>query len=146
MMLVDANLLIYAVDADSPHHARVRTWWEALLSGPDNVGLPWLVLLAFVRITTHARIMQHPMAVDDALEYVERWLSVPGVTVVDAPPGMYPQLAAELRTSGTGGNLTNDTFLAVLARALDAILCSADNDFRRFKDLQLYNPISDKNV
>ncbi len=142
-MLVDANLLIYAVDADSPHHARVRVWWEALLSGPESVGLPWLVLLAFVRITTHARIMQHPIAVDDALEYVERWLSVPGVNVVDAPPGMYPQLAAELRTSGTGGNLTNDTFLTVLARALDATLCSADNDFRRFNRLKYFNPVSE---
>ncbi len=143
MMLVDANLLIYAVDADSPHHARVRAWWESLLSGPDSVGLSWLVLLAFVRITTHSRIMQHPMAVDDALEYVERWLSVPGVTLVDAPPGMYPQLAAELRTSGTGGNLTNDTFLAVLARALDATLCSADNDFRRFNRVKYFNPVLD---
>jgi toxin-antitoxin system PIN domain toxin len=143
MMLVDANLLIYAVDADSPHHEQVRTWWERLLSGPDSVGLPWLVLLAFVRITTHPRIMQHPMAVDKALEYVERWLSVPGVTVVEAPPGMYAQLAAELRTSGTGGNLTNDTFLAVLARALDATLCSADNDFRRFNRLKYFNPVTE---
>ena len=143
MILVDANLLIYAVDADSQHHEKVRAWWERLLSGPDSVGLPWLVLLAFVRITTHARIMQHPLAVDDALEYVERWLSVPGVNVVDAPPGMYAQLATELRTSGTGGNLTNDTFLAVLARALDATLCSADNDFRRFKHLKYLNPISE---
>jgi len=141
MMLVDANLLIYAVDADSPHHARVRAWWEALLSGPHSVGLPWLVLLAFIRITTHTRIMQHPMAVDDALAYVERWLGVPDVTVVDAPPGMYPQLAAELRASGTGGNLSNDTFLAVLARALDATLCSADNDFRRYRNLKYYNPV-----
>ena len=142
-MLIDANLLIYAVDADSPHHARVRVWWETLLSGPDTVGLPWLVLLAFVRITTHARIMQHPMAVDDALGYVERWLSVPGVSVVDAPPGMYPQFSAELRNCGTGGNLTTDTFLAVLARALDATLCSADNDFRRFKQIKYFNPVLD---
>ncbi|MDZ4728844.1 MAG: TA system VapC family ribonuclease toxin [Xanthomonadales bacterium] len=143
MMLVDANLLIYAVDADSPHHERVRAWWEALLSGPDSVGLSWLVLLAFVRITTHARIMQHPMSVNEALGYVERWLSVPGVSVVDATPGMYPQLATELRASGSGGNLTNDTFLAVLAASLDATLCSADNDFRRFKQLKYFNPLLD---
>ena len=60
--------------------------------------------------------------------------------LVDAPPGMYPQLAAELRASGTGGNLSTDTFLAVLARALDATLCSADNDCRRYKNLKYYNP------
>lgn len=146
MMLVDANLLIYAIDADSAHHERVRSWWEKLLSGSDVVGLPWVVILAFVRITTHPRIMQRPLPVDVALAYVERWLAVPGVELVDASPGVYPQLAAELRISGAGGNLATDAFLAVLARALDATLCSADHDFRRFKDLQLYNPLSDKNV
>jgi hypothetical protein len=144
MMLVDANLLIYAIDADSPHHERVRPWWETLLSGPDAVGLPWVVILAFIRITTHPRIMQRPLPVDDALAYVERWLAVPGVELVDAPPGVYPQLAAELRVSGTGGNLATDALLAVLARVLDATLCSADHDFRRFKSLKLYNPLSEQ--
>jgi toxin-antitoxin system PIN domain toxin len=95
MMLLDANLLIYAIDADSPLHERVRPWWEKLLSGPDTVGLPWVVILAFVRITTHPRIMQRPLAVDVALAYVERWLAVPGVELVDASPAIYPQLAAE---------------------------------------------------
>ncbi|MGK2925222.1 MAG: TA system VapC family ribonuclease toxin [Lysobacterales bacterium] len=143
MMLVDANLLIYAIDADSVHHERVRAWWENLLSGPDAVGLPWVVILAFVRITTHPRIMQRPLPVDAALAYVERWLAVPGVELVDAPPALYPQLAAELRVSGSGGNLTTDAFLAVLARVLGATLCSADQDFRRFSDLALFNPLTD---
>lgn len=142
MMLVDANLLIYAIDADSVHHDGVRPWWEDLLSGPETVGLPWLVILAFLRITTHPRIMQRPLPVDEALAYVERWLAVPGVEVVDAPPGLYPQLAAELRTSGTGGNLTTDAFLAVLARSLGATLCSADEDFRRFRNVRVFNPLS----
>ena len=97
MMLLDANLLIYAIDADSAHHERVRPWWEDLLSGPETVGLPWVVILAFLRITTHPRIMQRPLPVNDALAYVERWLAVPGVELVDAPAGLYPQLAAELR-------------------------------------------------
>lgn len=143
MMLVDANLLIYAIDADSVHHERIRAWWEDLLSGPDTVGLPWVVILAFVRITTHARIMQRPLKVDAALGYVERWLAVPGVSLVDASPEIYPQFAAELRGSGAGGNLTTDAWLAVLARTLDATLCSADNDFRRFKGLRLFNPLDD---
>jgi hypothetical protein len=143
MMLVDANLLIYAIDADSSVHERVRPWWEKLLSGPDTVGLPWVVILAFVRITTHPRIMQRPLAVDAALAYVERWLAIPGVELVAASPAIYPQLAAELRASGTGGNLTTDAFLAVLARSLDATLCSADHDFRRFEGLRLHNPLSE---
>jgi toxin-antitoxin system PIN domain toxin len=142
MILVDANLLIYAVDLDSPHHTQVRSWWENLLSGPESVGLHWLVLLAFVRVTTHPRIKQRPLLVDDALQIVERWLSVPGVSIVEAPPGMYPRLATELRSTGAGGNLTNDAFLAVLARSLNATLCSADNDFLRFRDLKYFNPLT----
>jgi uncharacterized protein len=143
MKLLDTNLLIYAIDADSAHHERVRPWWEELLSGPDEVGLPWIVILAFVRITTHPRIMQRPLTVDAALAYVERWLAVPGVSLLNTSPAIYPQLAAELRVSGTGGNLTTDAFLAVLARTLDATLCSADHDFRRFQGLRLCNPLSD---
>jgi hypothetical protein len=64
MMRVDANLLIYAIDADSVHHEWVRPWWENLLSGLDAVGLPWVVILAFVRISTHPRIMQWPLPVN----------------------------------------------------------------------------------
>jgi hypothetical protein len=142
MMLLDANLLIYAIDADSAHHERVRPWWEDLLSGPETVGLPWVVILAFLRITTHPRIMQRPLPVNDALAYVERWLAVPGVELVDAPAGLYPQFAAELRVSGAGGNLTTDALLAVLARSPGATLCSADEDFRRFRDVPLFNPLS----
>lgn len=142
MILVDANLLIYAVDGDSPHHTQVRLWWENTLSGPENVGLHWLVLLAFVRVTTNPRIKQNPLQIDEALQIIERWLSVPGVCVVDAPPGMYPRLATELRNTGSGGNLTNDAFLAVLAVSLDATLCSADNDFLRFGDLKYFNPLA----
>lgn len=143
MILVDANLLIYAVDADSPHHAKVLAWWETLLSGPENVGLPWVVVLAFIRITTNPRIKESPLAIHEALQYVERWLSVPGVSLVDAPPGMFSALAADLRVTGSGGNLSTDTFLAVMARTLDATLCSADNDFRRFQDLKYFNPLTD---
>ena len=61
--------------------------------------------------------------------------------LVDAPPGIYPQLAAELRRTGTGGNLTTDAFLATLARGLGATLCSADEDFRRFRDVAVFNPL-----
>ena len=86
--------------------------------------------------------MQRPLPVNDALAYVERWLAVPGVELVDAPAGLYPQFAAELRVSGAGGNLTTDALLAVLARSPGATLCSADEDFRRFRDVPLFNPLS----
>ncbi len=51
MILVDANLLIYAVDSDSAHHGKARRWLEDVLSGTTPVGLAWVVILAFLRIT-----------------------------------------------------------------------------------------------
>lgn len=77
MLLVDANVLVYAVDADSAHHAKAHAWLEAALSTDRRVGLAWVVTLAFLRITTRAGILRHPLAPDAALAYVDSWLSQP---------------------------------------------------------------------
>ena len=82
MILVDANLLIYAIDFDSPHHARARRWLEQALSGTVPVGLPWIVILAFVRLTTRPGIMRRPLPLADAVAYVESWLQQPPVEIV----------------------------------------------------------------
>ena len=79
MILVDANLLIYAVDRDSPHHVPARQWLEAALSGSDSVGIPWIAILAFVRITTHHAVMRKPLPVEHAIGYVDEWLRQPPV-------------------------------------------------------------------
>jgi toxin-antitoxin system PIN domain toxin len=79
MILVDVNLLLYAVNQDLPEHERARLWWERTLSGVEAVFIPWVVLLAFLRISTNPRVFPVPLQVEQALRYVDEWLSAPAV-------------------------------------------------------------------
>ena len=142
MILPDANLLIYAVNKDAPHHHAARAWLENALSGTTPVGLTWLVLLAFIRLTTNPRIFESPLKPDAALDLVSGWLEQPCVTLVNPGDRHWLILSRLLRQDGTAGNLTNDAHLAALAIEHDATLHSADNDFRRFGELDYVNPIS----
>lgn len=142
MILIDANLLIYAVDRDSPHHARARRWLEATLSGAEWVGLPWIAVLAFLRITTHSGVMRNPLAVEAAIGYVDGWLRQPFVRLVGSGEKHWPILRNLLKASGTSGNLTSDAHLAALAIEHGCAIASADNDFRRFAGVTHVNPLA----
>lgn len=143
MILVDANLLIYAVDSDSAHHARVRRWVEQLLSSNASVGLAWIVVLAFVRITTRPGILRKQLSVEQAIGYVDEWLDQPHVALIAPGDAHWPVLRNLLLTEGTAGNLTSDSHLAALAIEHGARIASADNDFRRFAGVALLNPLED---
>ena len=142
MILVDANLLIYAVDRDSPHHARARRWLEDALSGQEWIALPWIVLLAFLRITTHPAVMRKPLAAEAATDYVDQWLRQPFVRPIGPGEHHWSVLRSLLKASGTGGNLTSDAHLAALALEHGCSVCSADNDFRRFAGVRHVNPLA----
>ena len=142
MVLIDANVLIYAVDADSPHHTKARHWLEETLSGTLAVGLPWVVILAFLRITTRAGILRNPLPPTRAMDYVDSWLRQPYVTVVGPGERHWPILRNLLDSSGTAGNLTTDAHLAALALEHGSAIASTDNDFRRFAGVKHVNPIA----
>ena len=142
MILVDANLLIYAVDSDAPQHARARRWLEDALSGGEHVGLAWVVILAFLRVTTRPGILVRPLDPDHALSYVDSWLQLPSVEAVAAGPNHWPVMRSLLKTAGTLGNLTSDAHLAALAIERGAALYSTDHDFVRFPGLEHVNPLS----
>jgi toxin-antitoxin system PIN domain toxin len=141
VILVDANLLIYAVNADSAHHAAARRWFEGVLSSPQPVGLPLIAVLAFLRITTRAAIFPRPLTPDVALAYVDSWLDLPYVELVGPGPNHWAILRALLIASGTAGNLTSDAHLAALAIERRCRLFSADADFGRFPGLEYHNPL-----
>lgn len=141
MILPDANLLVYAVNADLPHHPRARTWLESVLSGAESVGLAWVVILAFLRVTTNPRVFERPLAIDGALGYAEEWLHHPLVKPVVPGRGHWPILRRLLADSGGAGNLTTDAHLAALALEQGYTLHSADNDFKRFPGLTHVNPL-----
>lgn len=142
MILVDANLLIYAIDRDSPHHAKAKAWLEATLSGTATVCLPWLVLLAFIRITTRSGIMRHPLAAEQAFSYVDSWLEQPCVVTTGSRERHWRVLRNLLAASGTAGNLTSDAHLAALALEHGFAIHSSDNDFKRFAGIRHVNPLT----
>lgn len=142
MLLVDANLLIYAVNSDAPLHAHARRWWEGTLSGSNAVGLPWVCLLAFLRVTTRTGILGKPLRVEDAVGYIEAWLAQPFVEAVSPGDSHWPILRNLLRLSGTGGNLTSDAHIAAMALERGAVIYSADHDFGRFPGIEHVNPLA----
>ena len=142
MIIVDVNLLIYAVNEDALLHKKAQRWVEATLSGTETVGLAWNVLLAFLRLTTRAGIFRKQLAVETAFDLVDAWLSQPAVVTVE-PTAQHMRILRDLLLPlGTGGNLTSDAHLAALAVEYGAELCSSDSDFARFPRLRWRNPLS----
>jgi toxin-antitoxin system PIN domain toxin len=141
MILVDVNLLIYAVNEDAPLHRKAKSWLETTLSGTETVGLSWSVVLAFVRLTTRAGIFRMPLTVESAFDLVDSWLSQPTVVTVE-PTAQHIRILRDLLAPlGAGGNLTSDAHLAGLAIEHGAELCSSDGDFARFPRLRWRNPL-----
>ena len=142
MILLDVNILIYAVNQDTPLHRKAKTWLEGALEGKETVGISWNVLLAFLRVTTRAGLFRNPLPISNAFDVIEAWLEQPSVVVVQAGPRHARILRDLLVAAGTGGNLTSDAHLAALALEHEAELCSSDGDFARFPHLRWQNPLT----
>jgi uncharacterized protein len=140
-MLVDANLLLYAVDRTSPFHQRAAAWLTEQLNGARRVGIPWQSLVAFLRISTHPRASTRPLSPQDAVSYVDDWLSADGVWIPSPGSGHATVLGALLTRHQVSGNLISDAHLAALAIEHGLTVCSADSDFARFPELTWLNPI-----
>ena len=84
MIAPDANLLIDAHDTSAPLHRLARRWWERALSANEPVGLPWVVVLAFVRLTTHPTSSEHPFTVRASEAAVGQWLDCDHVQLLHA--------------------------------------------------------------
>ena len=142
MKLPDLNLLLYAIDEGTPHHGRARPWLEATLSGTEQVGFAWIVLLGFLRISTNPAIFERPLDPAEALDYLDGWLAQPVATVVHPTERHASRLRELLTAVGTAGNLTSDAHLAALAIEHGAELCSCDTDFARFPGLRWRDPLN----
>lgn len=142
MKLLDLNLLLYAVNRDSPSHVAAKAWLEDQMAGDEAIAIPWVVLLGFFRLTTSHRILPRPLTADQALSVVDGWLALPGVVALTPGEEHWTILRALLRASGTAGNLTTDAHLATLAIEHGCELCSTDGDFARFAGLRWVNPLA----
>ncbi len=140
-MLVDANILLYAVDEQSRSHTSARDWLEEALNGNRRVGLPWQSLLAFVRIMTHPRALPAPLTPSDAWSFVADWLDAPAAWVPQPGRGYRQILERLVCDLDLRGNLVSDAALAALALEHGLAVVSADSDFARFPELTWLNPL-----
>jgi toxin-antitoxin system PIN domain toxin len=140
MILPDVNVLVHAHNVDSAVHDKARLWWDACLAGTEGIGLAWTTVLGFVRITTNRRIVERPLAVEEAMQRIGTWLDLPHVHIAQPSNTHFARLRAELERIGTAGNLTTDAHLAVLAVERGYVLYSTDADFARFSGLRWVNP------
>lgn len=142
MKVVDANVLLYAVDPLAEHHERSKTWLDRALAGQEAVLLPWLSLLAFLRISTHPFVYEQPLTVDQALDVIDLWVTAPAAITAEPDGGHVGRLRAALGATGRGGNLVNDAHLAALALQHRASVVTFDSDFARFPDVRWERPNS----
>ena len=141
MTVLDANLLLYAYDADSPKQRAVATWLTDLVDGGEPVGLPWLTIWAFLRISTNSRIWTSPLTVKRALGIIKEWIAQPRVVVLNPGPRHAEILERLVNKHGVTGALMTDAVLAGLAIENGALLASTDQHFSRFSELRWVNPL-----
>jgi toxin-antitoxin system PIN domain toxin len=142
MTIIDANLLIYFYNEASTRHRRAATWLDSLINSTEQIGLPWITLWAFLRLSTSPRVLPRPLAPDEAFAIVRDWTEQPDVIVIH--PGPRHAAILERLVTGTGAraSMVTDAALAALAIENGATLASADYDFRRFPDLKWVNPLA----
>jgi hypothetical protein len=142
VILVDANLLLYAVISDFEQHARAQTWLDAQLNGPNRVGLPWPSLLAFLRVATNPRIFPRPLSMPEAWRRTAAWLDLPNVWTPEPGERHRELLDSLLNGIAAAPKLVADAHLAAIAMGHGLTLCSSDGDFARFSDLRWENPLA----
>ncbi len=137
MMLPDINVLLYSVEADNPYHSTAKRWLESAFNSSASVGLAWLVLVGFVRLSTQPRILRKPLTTAESLASLNDWIHHPKAQIVH--PGLQHSalLGGFLMAAGTAGNLSNDAHLAALAVENNGTVGTFDKDFNRFSGVKV---------
>jgi len=142
MMLVDANLPLYAYNKAAPQFRDARAWMEDAMSGQQIVLLPWTSILAFLRISTSNRVWSEPFEMREAASIVDEWLSLPNVNIPQPGARHWPILADLMNKAQCRGPFVMDAHLAALAIEHGATLCTNDRGFARFPGLQVLYPLA----
>ena len=141
MKIVDLNVLLHVVNKDAAHHERLFEWWRQALDGDESVGLPWIVVLGFLRLATNPRAFPRPLEPHAAVRVIDDWLELANVSLLREKDEHWKTLRTIVSHTGTAGNLMTDANLAAFALTHDSVLVSCDHDFRRFKGLRIENPL-----
>ena len=133
-------MLLYAVNEDAPLHGPARAWLDGALGGTEAVGFAWIVLLAFLRLSTRPDLFPRPLEQDAAFDVVGAWLDAPATVTVHPTARHFEVLRGLLGPVGTAANLVNDAHLAALSVEHGATLVSYDRDFGRFPGVRWEQP------
>jgi uncharacterized protein len=142
VILVDANLLLYAYHPRAKQHEASRAWLEATLSGPELVRFAWLTLWAFMRIGTNPRAFEHPLSSAEAEAAVSAWLAQPTAGILEPGERHWDILRGLVREGQAAGPLVMDAVIAAIALEHGATLYTTDRDFSRFARLKWQNPLA----
>jgi toxin-antitoxin system PIN domain toxin len=143
VILIDANLLLYAYNPRAAEHDAGRRWLEDVLAGSSLVRFGWVSLWAFLRISTNPSVFEHPLTMAEAEAAVTAWLAQPVAGILDPGERHWEILGALTRDGQTSGPLVMDAALAAIAIEHGATLCTTDRDFARFPGLTWTNPLAD---
>jgi toxin-antitoxin system PIN domain toxin len=133
---------VFAYNEAAPQHDAARGWWEQLMTGRERVGIPWAVVIGFVRLDSHPAVLEQPLSPGAGIERVRQWFAREHVQSLDPGPRHLVILETLFERTRVGGSLTTDTHLAALAIEHQCELHSNDTDFARFPGLRWHNPLS----
>ena len=140
MIILDSNVLMYSVHLDFTQHQTAKTFLEARIKGDEAIGIPWISILAFIRLSTNLKTLKIRLSPQQALDRVEVWLNHPNVSTPEPGKRHFQIMRSLILTAGQAANLTNDAHLAAIAIERDATMVSFDQDFARFSGLKLQIP------
>jgi toxin-antitoxin system PIN domain toxin len=141
VIVVDANLLVYAYNTGSPHYRESRQWLEEVFSGIEPVGLPWQSIAAFLRVTTNPRLHGQQYSLKEAVGTIEDWMAQPNVRILTPTDNHWEQFRRMIVEGQSPGALISDAELAALTVEYGGVLYTADRDFARFPGLRWNNPL-----
>lgn len=141
MIVIDANLLLYASNTDAPHHESAKAWLELVLKSGERVGIPWQSAWAFLRISTNKAAVQKPLSALEALDHIRRWISYPDVVLLSPGPRHLECLAQVVSEADVAGPKITDATIAALALEFGAKVATTDADFHHFHLISCFNPL-----
>ena len=141
MIIPDTNLFLYAYREEVEFHDVAKAWWEGLVAGREQVGIPWAVISGFVRIMTNPRSVAHPISPTEAFDTVDAWLESSHIATIDPGTRHLEFFRRNLEIAGVGGNLVTDAHIAAFAMEHSAEVHTNDRDFARFPGLKWRNPL-----
>lgn len=142
MTILDANILLYAYNADAPQQAGIAEWLSTLVESGETIGLPWVTIWAFVRIATNPRVWGNPLSPEQAFAIVDEWMEMPNVVPLGPGTRHVELLRQSVVKHAASGALVTDAVLAAHALEHGASLASTDRDFSRFTGLRWVNPMN----